>query len=53
MPMRRAAILFVLLTWCLPLASAGPLQDDLGARRGRLLDRLTPQSLAIVKRDAD
>src|SRR5262245_49859196 len=48
MPLRRAAIVFVLLTWCLPLASAGPLQDDLKARRGRLIEQLTPQSLAVV-----
>jgi Xaa-Pro aminopeptidase len=48
MPVRRAAVIFVLLTWCLPLATAGPLQDDLKSRRARLLEQLTPQSLAIV-----
>jgi hypothetical protein len=48
MPVRRAAILFVLLTWCVPLASAGPLQDDLKARRGLVLGKLTPHSLAVV-----
>ena len=38
----------LLLTWPLGLASAGSLQDDLKARRGRLLEQLTPQSLAVV-----
>jgi Xaa-Pro aminopeptidase len=29
-------------------AAAGPLQDDLAARRARLMDRLGPQTMAIV-----
>ena len=33
---------------CAPALWAGPLQDDLKARRARLMERLTPQSLAIV-----
>src|SRR5688572_33400699 len=48
MSVRRAAIIAVLLTSCSSLASAGPLQDDLKARRGRVAAQLTPQSLAIV-----
>jgi Xaa-Pro aminopeptidase len=48
MSVRRVAIVFVLLTWAAGLALAGPLQDDLKARRGRLLDQLTPQSLAVL-----
>jgi len=42
------AALFVLLTWAAGPVLAGPLQDDLKARRARLLEQLTPQSLAIV-----
>ena len=29
-------------------AAAGPLQDDLAARRARLMERLGPNALAIV-----
>src|SRR6186997_2928192 len=42
------AALFVLLTWAAGPVLAGPLQDELKARRARLLEQLTPQSLAIV-----
>ena len=42
------AALFVLLTWAAGPVLAGALQDDLKARRARLIEQLTPQSLAIV-----
>jgi len=38
----------VLLVSCVSSLSAGPLQDDLKARRARMMERLTPQSLAIL-----
>lgn len=36
------------LTFAAPALLAGPLQDDLKARRARTMEQLTPQSLAIV-----
>ena len=42
------AVAVVLVAWQAGVAVAGPLQDDLGARRARVLEQLTPQSLAIV-----
>ena len=42
------AAVLALLTWSAATASAGPLQDDLKARRERLAAQLTPQSLAVV-----
>ena len=43
------ALLRVVLLLCLApsAATAGPLQDDLAARRARLLDRLGPDAMAI------
>jgi Xaa-Pro aminopeptidase len=44
-------ILFLTLsvfTCAVPALLAGPLQDDLKARRGRMMEQLTPQSMAIV-----
>jgi len=41
------AAVAVLLS-CAQALWAGPLQDDLKARRARVMERLTPQSLAIV-----
>jgi len=39
-----AAGVLAMATW----AAAGPLQDDLAARRARLMERLGPEALAIV-----
>jgi Xaa-Pro aminopeptidase len=44
---RIAALVLVALS-CANALFAGPLQDDLKARRARVMERLTPQSLAIV-----
>ena len=44
---RIAALVLVALS-CANAVFAGPLQDDLKARRARVMERLTPQSLAIV-----
>jgi Xaa-Pro aminopeptidase len=44
----RILILMLLVSASVAPALAGPLQDDLKARRARMMDRLTPQSLAIV-----
>jgi hypothetical protein len=47
--MRMQHLTFALaLTLSMPLTSAaGPLQDDLVARRGKLMERLGPDTLAI------
>ncbi len=44
---RRAALVILLLLAVQP-AAAGPLQDDLRARRARAMERLGPDTLAIV-----
>ena len=36
------------LACAVPALLAGPLQDDLKARRGRMMEQLTPQGMAIV-----
>jgi Xaa-Pro aminopeptidase len=44
----RRAIAGCVLLWLLPLtALAGPLQDDLKARRSRVMERLGPDAIAI------
>ncbi len=45
---RIVACVLTILVSCASSLSAGPLQDDLKARRARMMERLTPQSLAIV-----
>jgi Xaa-Pro aminopeptidase len=45
----RSLVLALVLLACVSRSLvAGPLQDDLKARRSRLMERLTPQTLAIV-----
>ncbi len=44
---RVAVVALVLSAWAAAV-SAGPLQDDLRARRGRVMERLGPDSLLIV-----
>ena len=48
MSARIVALALMLFVSCASSLAAGPLQDDLKARRGRLIEQLTPQSLAIV-----
>src|SRR5687767_10714089 len=44
----RRALAGCVLLWLLPLtALAGPLQDDLKARRSRVMERLGPDAIAI------
>ena len=45
---RILALALVTLVSVANAVAAGPLQDDLKARRARVMERLTPQSLAIV-----
>src|SRR5687767_7240230 len=50
-PRMTARILFLalaLLACSSQALLAGPLQDDLKARRARMMERLTPQTLAVV-----
>src|SRR5215204_4519697 len=45
---RRVVALAVALSVCVPLAVfAGPLEDDLRARRERVMEKLGPETLAI------
>lgn len=44
---RSSALALVLLLLGSGLAHAGPLRDDLKARRARVMERLTPETLAI------
>ena len=48
MSVRILALALITLVSLANAVLAGPLQDDLKARRARLMERLTPQSLAIV-----
>lgn len=48
MATRRGVLALIVLVSCASSLSAGPLQDDLKARRARMMERLTPQALAIV-----
>ena len=48
MSARILALALITLVSVANAVLAGPLQDDLKARRARLMERLTPQSLAIV-----
>ena len=48
MSVRILALTLITLVSLANAVLAGPLQDDLKARRARLMERLTPQSLAIV-----
>ncbi len=45
---RRLVVAAVSVMACAAAAAAGPLQDDLTARRARLMERLGPNALAIV-----
>jgi Xaa-Pro aminopeptidase len=45
--MRPTALLTALFVLTSTAAAAGPLQEDLKARRARLMERLTPETLAI------
>lgn len=45
---RIVACVLTILVSCASSLAAGPLQDDLKARRARMMERLTPQSMAIV-----
>jgi Xaa-Pro aminopeptidase len=47
MSFRLLCLTLTALIW-VATATAGPLQDDLKARRARVMERLTPQSLAIM-----
>jgi Xaa-Pro aminopeptidase len=48
MHQRKPALLLLLVLCVAPrIATAGPLQDDLKARRARLMERLGPEALAI------
>jgi Xaa-Pro aminopeptidase len=47
MSLRVATCALTVLLWAVN-AFSGPLQDDLKARRARMMEKLTPQSLAIV-----
>jgi Xaa-Pro aminopeptidase len=44
---RRAVLVCLTLATLAPAAFAGPLQDDMKARRARLLERLGPEAMAI------
>src|SRR4029453_6853167 len=44
----RLVLAAVSLVMCAVTAAAGPLQDDLTARRGRLMEKLGPNALAVV-----
>ena len=46
-PFRSLAHVFVLIVLGSGFSYAGPLQDDLKARRARVMERLTPETLAI------
>ncbi len=48
MSVRILALALITLVSVANAVLAGPLQDDLKARRARVMERLTPQSLAIV-----
>jgi Xaa-Pro aminopeptidase len=48
MATRRGVLALMLVVSCASSLAAGPLQDDMKARRARMMERLTPQSLAIV-----
>jgi Xaa-Pro aminopeptidase len=48
MALRLVAFALTVFVAAAPALWAGPLQDDLKARRARVMERLTPQSLAIV-----
>lgn len=48
MLIRRMPALLVAALFCTAPAQAGPLQDDLAGRRARLMEALTPGTLAIV-----
>jgi Xaa-Pro aminopeptidase len=49
----RVAVVALALSAWTAAVSAGPLQDDLKARRGRVMERLGPETLLIVWGDRD